>query len=333
MKHQYLVSVASLFLFNPSAALAAEYEHGDATRSRVADPVSAGAAAVTAAVAVIGGLSSWIQDQSDDVAAYAYAKAGGKEHGYPYQSRQGTGYFSVLKEAEIENDCAWAAAQGHAEEGSLGGWGAIINKPSVWNSIRGAHAEVDEHKSISAARTSVDGEIETRGMDPSNPAGRQGQIFGSGQWDEGDIVAMIAVESLRMSVPTFGIEDNAEASAEVTWEYELWVDNEMAFESSAIIQSGGILTVMGDIPEELFSMEYDESSSNWMLSLDNFSFETLVGHADFTARESQVLSVAAHSNMTGSMEMKVVPTPGTLSLAGLGGLLLCRKRGKNSQAA
>lgn len=285
------------------------------------DPVSGAAAAITAGVQVVQGLSAWIKDQEDDVAAFAYGLAGGTDCGYDTGSQQKTGYWTAFATHAEENGCAETWAQGLAQEGRLGSWSYVDNVPSAYAWITPPHdTQGDEHRAVSTAKTSVDGDVETKGKgwgsSPSN-----------GDWIDGDLIGRVQVSRFALTVPSvsdFGDSDEIEGNGSSYWDFSMRVDGEEVFSSFVSLDELGDFQVLGDIPIEAFSLEYRPGDRTWSATLVQTEFEFLLGH--LTEFEVRNLNLQVDSEMGAAVAASIVPSPGALMLLAAGGVLCLRFR-------
>ena len=94
-----------------------------------AEAVAAGAAVATAVMTAIGGLSAWMNDQSDDVAAAVLAAAFGK-HGLTQDEEKDTGFYWATVSARADDQHGKGSADASAYRKCLRRVGWFRGRPS-----------------------------------------------------------------------------------------------------------------------------------------------------------------------------------------------------------
>ncbi|NNF06619.1 MAG: T9SS type A sorting domain-containing protein [Candidatus Eisenbacteria bacterium] len=229
-----------------------------------ADDAKAGAAVAGVVVEVIGGLSGWVNDQSDDCAAAALAAAWGNDCTLEQEECSETGWANAFCTETADNSCAYSSAYGRAYESVVGSWGGCEVEPWAATFTRALHGCKDKHYGKAWGKASVDGSA--KASTRSTPGAKPGQNHAgptNPQWPDGTVLAAISVDMVSVEIPKLNKSDNS-------WSFFVEIDGTEIFRADASVNGRGVPTVTGDIPASEFAVTYDASRKVYTLSLSGF---------------------------------------------------------------
>jgi hypothetical protein len=284
-----LIGLFALCLLSPmTAAAETNVGHPDSTPNppdtRDAAGVAAGAAAAEVVIKVISGLSSWINNQSDDCYAACLGAAWGKDCDTDVDEESNTGYVSVFVQATGENDCAYGYGQGLAQESPFGSWAGSTVDPFALAFTLALHDTTpkDFHKGRGWAKCGVDNHV--RAKTKETP-----KSFLVPDSLPGEVLARISIDSLTFST----VRGRSQSIAK--WDMFVMIDSVIIFESSGSMNQGGNVTVTGDIPAGQFD---DSSNSNgWFLYLHDYVIEIPICTLQVTRGDSADMGVSLQGDM------------------------------------
>ncbi|NNF06618.1 MAG: T9SS type A sorting domain-containing protein [Candidatus Eisenbacteria bacterium] len=252
-----------------SFALALIVQCGVATpaKAQTGAEVAAGAAVAGVVIKVISGLSSWVNDQSDDCAVAALAASWGNDCTLEQEECSETGWANAFCTETADNSCAYSSAYGRAYESVVGSWGGCDVEPWAATFTRALHGCKDKHFGKAWGKASVDGSA--KASTRSTPGAKPGQNNAgpvNPQWPDGTVLAVITVDSMDIEIPKQNQSDN-------TWSFFVEIDGTEIFSANASVNGRGVPTITGDIPASDYSVTYDPSTKMYTMSLSGFVTE------------------------------------------------------------
>lgn len=245
LKHS---AIAPLFIF---------FTLGAPQKSLAFDPATA-TAATGAAVAVmqaIGGLTKWIEAQSNDVAAAVLAAEYGS-HGSSEETKKDTGFYSVLLSKGVDEIHGRADAIALAQEGFFGSTlSGSKTKAKAFAYAYPLHTipSNDEHHAKAFASASVDGTIETS-TKVSGPVSLNSPPILDPDWSYTPPLASQYDVWLTVAFPTSesllsaGVSPTPpdEAAAAVSeWSYSVLVNGVPKFYTALTLDWNGVFNITG----------------------------------------------------------------------------------------
>jgi hypothetical protein len=241
----------------------------------------------------IGGLSQWIDQQSNDTAVATLGSAFGK-HGVLTNEEKDTGYFFSSANAPAENEHGRGVGIAFASESAFGSWAGSATEPFAIAWTKPLHALPDDHHAKGFASAAVDGHVKAttqqadltaqivappdpRPIGPARCGGpdRPGAVCTEHPgWDHRPAAGVDGDVWLTVAIPTdsFVIQagaDVAGSTASALWEYVVEVNSEQKFLTRVAIDGAGTLTVSG---------------ANGVAGLDASAFSTSLSDGVFNAK-------------------------------------------------
>lgn len=283
-------------------------------------------AAAEIGVKVIGGLASWVDDQTDDCSAAAAAGVKGCECGFEREECKDTGYLLASTDVcdgshpEVDNACgtAWGAAV--AAESPAGAW---AGRSTVAYAIAWAKStECGENVAYAWATAKVDGTAKTvenggvsrpeavedrrdllafddpRGLEPPAPRSAQDGGRPSGSWADGTILAFIDLSDLRLTVPKDAQKDALARGTLVVSGVEL-----LSYEVT--LSSTGTLASTGIDPTD-WDLAYDAANETWTAVYAGPDLEFPIGRQGSAARYFEVSFTSDATNDPSSLDQGFV---------------------------
>ena len=262
-----------------------------------ANPITVGQAA-KAVVAAIGGLTAWVESNTDDCAVATLGAAWGTDCNLKQRECQKTGYYDQFCDSTAENSCAYGNGFAYAEEHAAGSYWGYEVRPRAFASAKPLHQlpnnKEDKHKGRGWARASVDGQAETRTdetpdslTDPSGPAGapmlpHEHQFLT--EWPEGTVLAIVTVDTIQVQARSFGPESSSTL--------RLVINGEEIFSSTVMVDGMGTVTTDGAIPASSFATTFDALEDKWDVALYDYTVEIPIDTLDTSmAADSLLLHV------------------------------------------
>lgn len=256
-----VAALLALTLTRPAPALA---------QGGPAEAVSAGAAVAGVVVSVIGGLSSWVNDQDDDCAAAALAAAWGKDCDLKQKEHNVTGYYSAEAKAEATNACAESKASAKATEGVLGAWASCTIEPKVEGKTFPLHPECgDNHQYKSWAKASVDGESKAETASSPAPAPTLPGLEGpsaSSPWPAGTVLAIATIDTLTLN-------SGKAAPDQSVFKANLRINGKAVWSVSAQLDKAGKVTTTGPLSPRQFRVMQDITTGKFTARLIGYRQE------------------------------------------------------------
>lgn len=277
---------------------------------------SQGGPAETAAVAgvvieVIGGLSSWLEKNSDDCAVAAMAAAWGKDCSMTKEECTDTGLYNAYCSAPAENACGYGRGSGRAYESVVGMWGGYEIDPYAKAWAKPLHNNQDAHGASAWGKAQVDGTSRAKSEEtpPSRPGGEQDLLAdrsdasdrrsnvenrrartadaaAGGAYPEGAVVAVAFFDTLRLSA-----NGGSPVGSWIRAKFE--VTELFQWETFVQIEGDGTLTTTGGIPASSFSVAFDPVADRWNVALVDFRVEFAVDTLE-TAVSVDSIDVSVH---------------------------------------
>lgn len=234
-----------------------------------ADDAKTGAAVAGVVVEVIGGLSSWINNQSDDCAAAGLGAAWGSDCNLEQEECTETGWANAYCSALGENACGRGRGSGRAYESVVGSWGGCTVSPYAFALAKGLHGCKDKHNAKGWGKASVDGSARasTRSTPGAGKPGQQNAGPIDPMWPDGTVLAAITVDTVEVEIPKLNVSDNS-------WNFFVKIDGVEIFSANATINGRGAASITGDIPASDFNVSYDPSRKTYTMAL--YGFETRI---------------------------------------------------------
>lgn len=288
-----------------------------ALHSSIPEPARAqGGPAEAAAVAgviieVVGGLSSWLEKNSDDCAVAGMGAAWGKDCSLTKEECTDTGLYSAYCSALGENSCGRGRGSGTAWESVWGMWAGYGTDPYAFALAKTLHNNQDAHGASAWGKAQVDGTSRAKSEEtpPSRPepgeemlAGRaanglNGMIRGrdvsaerqmamADDWPEGTVLAVAFFDSMRLSA-----NDGSPVGSWIRAKLE--VSDMLQWETYVHVDGTGALTTTGGIPASSYSVMFDPVMERWDVLLVDFRFEFAVDTLE-TALGPDSIDVPVH---------------------------------------
>lgn len=239
--------------------------------------VAAGAAVAGVVIKVIGGLSSWVNDQSDDCAVAGLGAAWGNDCNLEQEECSETGWANAYCSAKADNACAYGRGSGRAYESLVGSWGGCTVSPYAFTYTKGLHGCKDKHYGKAWGKASVDGS--SRASTRSTPTGKPGQNEAGPldpAWPDGTVLAVISVDTVEVVIPKLNKSENS-------WDFFVDIDGSRIFSANASINGRGVPSIAGDIPASDFSVNYDPTTKSYTMAMYGFSTEIPIAYLDMPA--------------------------------------------------
>jgi len=244
-------------------------------------------------VKVIGGLSAWIDDQSDDCSAAALGSAWGDNGPPPWQEPhcelgkrdcQRVGYLQAwchFEDTIVDNGCGKGQAQALAQEGPLGSWSYMTLRADPFADKKARSGSQDVHHARAWASAKVDANVQTE-----EEGGAQ-RGFTEGMTSSASVYATVQIDSIRMRSGT------GQFSA-VSDSIRVDVDGTTLFQVTLGLDANGSLTASGDLTADQFTTIYDPVNGVWVAELTGYSTDLHL--ADLGPGEIRVFHVQAEGN-------------------------------------
>ena len=245
-----------------------------------AEAVSAGAAVAGVVVEVIGGLSTWIGNQSNDCAAAGLGAAWGKDCDLQQKECTDTGYFCASCYGNASNSCAYATGGGFACEGAFGMWSGCDIKPYAFGFVKGLHGSCDSHSYKAWGKCSIDGtsEATTVGSPGTGglampvslqPAGALPAPAPTPRWPAGTVLVVAKLDTVTLNTmtgkTTFG-KFNA----------KLRVNGHQVWSVSASLDKYGQVATTGALKPTDFRVTFDRTTGRYTAKLIGYRHEVPV---------------------------------------------------------
>lgn len=266
---------------------------------------SGGSVAVSTVVQAIDALTRWLDDQNDDVAAAVLADADCR-CGHIQQPGKDKGMYSAATQASADVMHASASANASAWEGLLGAW---ADSEITVDTSAAIEAAPEVRSAQGWGQGSVDGKVEGFGVDVDDPDGSDVELRG-------------LIKSLRVTTQWNETTSNEMTTSLAGWDITVSVNGQAIFDTSGLLDGFGGLAVSGDIPSSMFVVTADPTAETWTAALDNYEFNSLIGHLDY----GQTAQWDVSQNVEIDATVDAVPEPAALLLLALGGLALPRRR-------
>jgi hypothetical protein len=264
-----------------------------------------GGAAEAAAVAgviieTIGGLSSWLEHNSDDCAVATAAAAWGQHCSLMKEECTDTGWFYAECETIVENSCGKGQGKAYAEEDLIGMWWEYVTKPEVSAQVFPLHGEQDRHGASGWAKAQVDGTSRAKSVEAGSRTdgpiaasrsgrARSGRALGRvDDWPEGTVIAVAFFDSVRLAARA-GSPEGCSLRARFD------VPDLFTWETYVHLDGSGTLTTTGGIPESAYSVVYDGGSDAWRATLFGFRVEFPVDTLETSTPDS--IDVPVHMEL------------------------------------
>jgi hypothetical protein len=304
--------------------------------------VAAGAAAADTVLTAIGGLSTWIDQQSNDTAVATLGSAFGK-HGLLTNEEKDTGYFFASANAPAENEHGRGVGIAFASESAFGSWAGAETDPFAIAWTKPLHGLPDDHHAKGFASASVDGHVKATTqqadltaqivappdpppIDPSTRCGGPDQPGGICTeypgWDyqpasgvDGDVWLTVAIPADSFVIQAGA--DVAGSTSSALWEYLVEVNGEQKFLTRVAIDEAGTLTVSGvdgvaGLDASAFSTSFSDGvfgaalASN--VTIDGTPYlvtDILLDHLDIEPALDQVLRTEADFEISVSSQLSM----------------------------
>lgn len=288
-----VAALLALTLTRPAPALA---------QGGPAEAVSAGAAVAGVVVSVIGGLSSWVNDQTDDCAGAALGAAWGKDCDLEQDEDSDTGWSSVFVEATGDNGCAHGYGQALAQEGLLGSWSSCTVSPWVNGFTQRLHNSCDNHQYKAWAKASVDGKAKAKtgaspGASPTLP-GLENPNTGTA-WPPGTVLAIATIDTLTLS-------SGKSMTNQSRFKAHLRINGNSVWSVSAQLDKTGRVTTSGPLSPRQFRVMQDVNTGKFTARLIGYRQEIPIDTLSFPGSASglRTLSTAAETETTVDVSME-----------------------------
>lgn len=271
-----LLSGAVLLFSHPSHAQGQGTGVGDA------------AAVAGVVVEVIGGLSSWINDQTDDCAAAGLGAAWGKDCNLKQDECTETGYASAYCKAEGDNACGHGFGQALAQESLLGSWASCTTKPFAIAWTKPLHSSCDKHNAKGWGKASVDGT--SRASTDATPDSKpQLGPLPQPAWPRGTVLVVARLDTVRITKFSGSTGLNSIKAL-------LRVNGTPVWAVTASMNAAGQITTTGPIPPTAFRKSYDATTGTWQAILTGYQFAHPVDTLDFPLQSAGVALLADGGN-------------------------------------
>lgn len=252
-------ALLALALVQPAAARA---------QGGPAEAVSAGAAVAGVVVTVIGGLSTWVNDQDDDCASAALAAAWGKDCDLKQKEHSVTGYYSAEAKAEAHNACAEANASAKSSEGILGAWSSCTIEPKVDGKTFPLHPGCgDKHEYKAWAKASVDGESKAETQSSPPAGGTRPDLLGpasAGGWPAGTVLAVARIDTVTLN-------SGKTAPDNSTFKANLRINGHAVWSVSAQLDKFGRIMTTGPLSPRQFRVTQDAATGRFTARLVGYA--------------------------------------------------------------
>lgn len=238
------------------------------------EAVAAGAAVAGVVIQAIGGLATWVGQQSDDCYVAALGAAWGKDCNLSKEECTDTGYTYASCSATGDNGCAHGWGQGYASEGLFGSWSRCVITPSAYAWTKSLHTTDDAHNARGWGKAGVDGtsrckEDTTPGSAPDllpgvTPAGATRTLAVI------PIVAHITVDTLSLSAGTIG-------GGRATTNLSVKIDGALVWSATASLDQTGAVSLGGALAGAPYASWFDPATNHWEMRLYGYSFDYPVG--------------------------------------------------------
>lgn len=249
-------------------------------RAQGPEAVAAGAAVAGVVIEAIGGLATWIGNQSDDCYVAALGAAWGKDCNLNKEECTDTGYSYASCSATGDNGCAHGYGQGFASEGALGSWSSCEIKPyaSAWT--KSLHLTDDKHNGRGWGKAGVDGTSKcseevtpdaSRRLSPfAAPVGLKATTLPI------TIVAHIKVDTLTLSARAAGF-----SQARVNLSVK--IDGGLVWSGSANLDQTGAVSLGGALAGVPYVSWLDPATGRWEARILGYNVDYVVGTFGGTA--------------------------------------------------
>lgn len=255
-----------------------------------AEAVAAGAAVAGVVVEVIGGLSNWVNDQTDDCAAASLGAAWGKDCNLNQEEDNDTGWSSVFVVSDGDNSCARGHGQALAQEGLLGSWSSCTVKPWVIGWTRPLHPGCGDTHSFKAwAKASVDGK--SKAKTESSPGAAPFRLdtdapTPQAAWPPGTVLVVATIDDLTLEAASF--KPNAGV-----FTARLKINGQPRWSVTARMDKSGRVTTTGPLDPRQFSIKLDRATGKYTAKLVNYRHEIPVDTLAFAGMAPGVAGLAA----------------------------------------
>jgi hypothetical protein len=263
-------------------------------------------AALDIVVKTISGLSSWIDEHSDDCAASTLAAAWGSDCNLSQEECTETGRTSAECTTVRSNACGIGVGHAFSAKSIFGAWAGRTIKveaaavPMPW------HTPPDRHGAKGWSRSSVNGSSRARTeetppslLPPTVSLASAGSRTASSSnlldtWPDGTVLVSVEIDTLTIST----LMSDSRSS---TFNAELEVDGQPVWSTSASLDGFGNLSAQGNIPANAFTLTPNGANGTWDAQLLNYVFEFPVDTLATSVTIDSV-DVAIHFDATGSAE-------------------------------
>ncbi len=248
-------------------------------RAQGPEAVAAGAAVAGVVIEAIGGLSTWVGQQSNDCYVAGLGAAWGKDCNLNKEECTDTGYTYASCWAKGDNGCAHGYGQGWASEGALGSWSSCEIKPfaSAW--AKPLHTTDDTHSARGWGKAGVDGTSKCSEEVTPAPSGRLTPFAAVGLRATTlpiTIVAHIKVDTLTLSARAFG---NSQARVNLS----VKIDGGQVWSGSANLDQTGAVSLGGALAGVPYVSWLDPATGRWEARILGYNVDYVVGTFGGTA--------------------------------------------------
>ncbi len=270
--------------------------------------VAAAAAAIAAALKVVDGLATWVDNESSACKAACYGMAYGKCCGTTEKDEQDAGFMSALAilDPAADNAGGHGYGSGLAQRSLIGDH--YVNPFAIaWKKALPPPPEDDAHAAIGWGRANVKGT--GKGWKETTPLASPSQ----NSFLSGDIYLDVSVGSF--SVSTLNYAPGTSASSTSTWAIDEYVDGARVFHSAGSLDQLGQVIVEGDIPSSYFVPIYNSTDGIWGMSFESYNQQVYLGHLN--GGEERNFAIEGEGYMTAA-DSGAIPEPTSLVLAVVG---------------
>jgi hypothetical protein len=208
---------------------------------------------------IIGGIATWIDDQSDDTAAAVVAAAWGTDCSLKKRECKDTGFFWAECNETAENACGKGEGYGYSYEGPFGLAKEItVKSKSTVFALHGVPSEKHSSKGYSLA--SIDGNSR------ADTEAESLRFRLREDWPAGTVLAVATLDTVRLSAPSG-------ASASGTFRGSVKVDGQEVWSATATLDGDGGFSTTGPIPASAFTVSFDGADHRWNALLTGYVFE------------------------------------------------------------
>ena len=236
--------------------------------------VAAGAAVAGVVIEAIGGLSTWVGQQSNDCYVAGLGAAWGKDCNLNKEECTDTGYTYASCNATGDNGCAHGYGQGWASEGLLGSWSSCEITPyaSAWT--KSLHVPDDTHSARGWGKAGVDGTSKCSEVVTPAPSGGVTPFAASvalkSTAPTTTIIAHVRVDTVSLSAVGLG-------TSRATLNLSVKIDGTPIWTASASLDQAGVVSLGGGLVGTPYVRWFDPVSGRWEMRIFSYTYDHVVG--------------------------------------------------------